>query len=96
MTTTSISTHSFECPQPLIRGDEEKNLVLTFTRTMARIQALQALTRLYPCLTATDDVQIDTALRREVDIFGRITIIGIASAPCGTPETCSETRRVNS
>ncbi|MEV7675154.1 hypothetical protein [Streptomyces sp. NPDC088752] len=88
MTTTFVSTHSFEYPQELIQGDEEKDLVLTFTRTMARIHALQALTRLYPCLSATDDVQIDTALKRQVDTFGRITIVGIASAPCATPSTC--------
>lgn len=93
MTTTATFTHCVEYPQSLLEGDDEKDLVLTFTRTMVRLHAIQVLARLYPCVSATDDVQVTTTIKRQVDPFNRTTLVGIASAPCSAPDTCPTTRK---
>jgi hypothetical protein len=91
VTTNVTYTHTIEYPQHLIDGDDEKDLVLTFTRTMVQLQAIQTLARLYPCITKVDGLQTTVQTRQETDPFGRIDIIGTATASCGTPGTCPAT-----
>lgn len=91
MTTHVTYIHTVELPQRLIEGDDEKDLVMTFTRTAVQLHALQALARLYPCITQVDGLQATVTMRQEKDVFGRLSAIGTAMSPCGTPGTCPAT-----
>ncbi|MDQ1041431.1 hypothetical protein QFZ75_007933 [Streptomyces sp. V3I8] len=86
MSTTVKITHVIEYPLTLVRDDPEE-----FARGMVRIYALQALCRAYPCTSTTDDLQITVATARTTDPFGRITLTGTATAPCGKPRDCAKT-----
>lgn len=96
MTAHVTYTHTVELPQRLIEGDDEKDLVITFTRTMMQLHAIQALARLYPCITKDDGLETTVSTRQKTDVFGRKEIIGTATAPCGTPGTCPATPKAQS
>jgi hypothetical protein len=91
VTTHVTYTHTVELPQRLIEGDEDNDFVMTFSRTAVQLQALQALARMYPCITQTDGLEATVTMRQEKDVFSRLSVIGTATSPCGTPGTCPAT-----
>ncbi|MFJ4902831.1 hypothetical protein [Streptomyces sp. NPDC088727] len=90
MTTTTTLAHHAEHAYLLFPEDPE-NLV----RAMVRLHALQTLYRIHPCTSSADDVKIATTIRREVDVFSRTTLVGIATAVCPTPDFCSLLRKAD-
>lgn len=89
MSTTATITHSIEYPLSLCEDDPED-----FARAVVRLHALQALGRLYPCTSKTDDLQVTLTTRRTTDPFGRVELTGIATALCSNPSACPGARGV--
>lgn len=83
-----VNQHTAEDRCSLERGTPE-----FFARTTVRMRAVQNLSLLYPCTSATDDIAITVESKRHTDALGRSEMVGRAWAFCSAPDTCPSTRK---